>query len=208
MRVSIYGSGYVGLVTGACLAETGNNVLCVDVDEAKIAGLKEGKIPIYEPGLEDVILRNVEAGRLRFTTDYDEAVKHGLFQFIAVGTPPDEDGSADMRYVQSVARGIAERMEDYRIVVDKSTVPVGTGDWVSNIIREQNPDAGKFAVVSIMERDAFVETSRAHPVGNGNDPIQRPDRPTRCPPRAESRDPQSQHTASRQPTRGAPRLSG
>ena len=157
MRVSIYGSGYVGLVTGACLAETGNNVLCVDVDEAKIAGLKEGRIPIYEPGLEDLILRNVEAGRLRFTTDYDEAVKHGLFQFIAVGTPPDEDGSADMRYVQAVAKGIAERMEDYRIVVDKSTVPVGTADRVratmNDVLKEPVAKAMRNVPVTINNGD-------------------------------------------------------
>ena len=161
MRVSIYGSGYVGLVTGACLAETGNNVLCVDVDEAKIAGLKEGKIPIYEPGLEDLILRNVEAGRLRFTTDYDEAVKHGLFQFIAVGTPPDEDGSADMRYVQSVAKGIAERMEDYRIVVDKSTVPVGTADRVRATMNDVLKERGVARDFDVVSNPEFLKEGAA-----------------------------------------------
>ncbi len=161
MRVSIYGSGYVGLVTGACLAETGNNVLCVDVDEAKIEGLKKGQIPIYEPGLEDLILRNVESGRLRFTTDYDEAVKHGLFQFIAVGTPPDEDGSADMRYVLSVARGIAERMEDYRIIVDKSTVPVGTADRVRSTVNEVLKERGVSRDFDVVSNPEFLKEGAA-----------------------------------------------
>ncbi len=161
MRVSIYGSGYVGLVTGACLAETGNTVLCVDVDEAKIEGLKKGQIPIYEPGLEDLILRNVESGRLRFTTDYDEAVKHGLFQFIAVGTPPDEDGSADMRYVLSVARGIAERMEDYRIIVDKSTVPVGTADRVRSTVNEVLKERGVSRDFDVVSNPEFLKEGAA-----------------------------------------------
>ena len=161
MRVTIYGSGYVGLVTGACLAETGNQVLCVDVDEVKIAGLKEGHIPIYEPGLEDLILRNVEAGRLHFTTDYDAAVKHGLFQFIAVGTPPDEDGSADMRYVQSVARGIAERMDDYRIIVDKSTVPVGTADRVRATVEEVLKDRGVTRDFDVVSNPEFLKEGAA-----------------------------------------------
>ncbi len=130
MRVTIFGTGYVGLVTGACLADVGNHVLCVDIDEGKIEGLKQGRIPIYEPGLEDIVRRNHESGRLDFTTDMDEAVAHGVFQFIAVGTPPDEDGSADLKHVLAVARTIGERMNDYRIVVDKSTVPVGTADLV------------------------------------------------------------------------------
>lgn len=130
MKVTIFGTGYVGLVTGACLAETGNHVLCVDIDEAKIAGLKRGEIPIYEPGLEAIVKRAVEAGRLEFTTDTAAGVAHGLFQFIAVGTPPDEDGSADLRHVLAVARSIGQHMSDYRIVVDKSTVPVGTADKV------------------------------------------------------------------------------
>jgi UDPglucose 6-dehydrogenase len=130
MKVTIFGSGYVGLVTGACLADTGNHVVCVDIDAAKIEGLKAGKLPIYEPGLEEVVQRGVDSGRLSFTTDVAEGVAHGLFQFVAVGTPPDEDGSADLKHVLAVARSIGEHMTDYRIIVDKSTVPVGTADRV------------------------------------------------------------------------------
>ncbi len=130
MKISIFGSGYVGLVTGACFAEVGNEVICVDVDQDKINMLNQGKIPIYEPGLDAMITRNVEAGRLHFTTDAKTAVEHGLFQFIAVGTPPNEDGSADLQYVLAVAETIANHMSGYRIIVDKSTVPVGTADKV------------------------------------------------------------------------------
>ncbi|MGD2168435.1 MAG: UDP-glucose/GDP-mannose dehydrogenase family protein [Gammaproteobacteria bacterium] len=130
MKVTIFGTGYVGLVTGACLAETGNHVVCVDIDEEKIARLERGEVPIYEPGLEAIVHRAVDAGRLEFTTDVARGVAHGLFQFIAVGTPPDEDGSADLRHVLAVARSISEHMDEYRIVVDKSTVPVGTADKV------------------------------------------------------------------------------
>lgn len=130
MKITIFGSGYVGLVTGACLADVGNQVVCVDIDEGKIDRLNAGEIPIFEPGLDGVVARNREAGRLKFTTDIAQGVKHGLFQFIAVGTPPDEDGSADLQHVIAVARSIGEHMEDYRIVVDKSTVPVGTADKV------------------------------------------------------------------------------
>ncbi len=130
MKITIFGSGYVGLVTGACFAEVGNDVLCVDIDEEKIRRLKQGDIPIYEPGLEDMVIENSREGRLRFTSDLEEGVHLGLFQFIAVGTPPDEDGSADLRHVLSVAESIGRNMEDYRIIVDKSTVPVGTADLV------------------------------------------------------------------------------
>ena len=130
MKVTIFGSGYVGLVTGACLAETGNQVVCVDVDADKIARLNAGEIPIFEPGLDPLVRQGRESGRLKFTTDLAEGVAHGLFQFIAVGTPPDEDGSADLQHVVSVARSIGETMTDYRIIVDKSTVPVGTADMV------------------------------------------------------------------------------
>ena len=130
MRVTIFGSGYVGLVTGACLAEAGNNVICVDVDAAKIDRLIGGEVPIHEPGLDALIKRNREAGRLEFTTDAAQGVDHGLFQLIAVGTPPDEDGSADLRYVLAVARTIGTHMSRYCIVVTKSTVPVGTADKV------------------------------------------------------------------------------
>jgi len=130
MRLTIFGSGYVGLVTGACFAEVGNNVLCVDVDQRKVEMLKRGESPIYEPGLDELLKRNLAAGRLNFTTDAAEGVKHGLFQFIAVGTPPDEDGSADLKYVLSVAEAIGRNLSEYRVVVTKSTVPVGTSDKV------------------------------------------------------------------------------
>src|SRR6202050_2545153 len=130
MRITIFGSGYVGLVTGACLADAGNDVLCVDVDEQKTAMLQRGEVPIHEPGLDTLIKRGAEAGRLRFTTNAQEGVDHGLFQLIAVGTPPDEDGSADLRYVLAVARTIGEHMREYKVVVTKSTVPVGTAGKV------------------------------------------------------------------------------
>lgn len=136
MKVTIYGSGYVGLVTGACLAQVGNDVLCVDVDERKITMLLNGEIPIHEPGLDKMVQANIAAGRLKFTLSATEGVAHGLFQFIAVGTPPDEDGSADLRYVLTVARSIAQHMDGYRIVVDKSTVPVGTADKVRTAMQE------------------------------------------------------------------------
>lgn len=136
MKVTIYGSGYVGLVTGACLAQVGNDVLCVDVDERKINMLLNGEIPIHEPGLDKMVQSNIAAGRLKFTLSAAEGVAHGLFQFIAVGTPPDEDGSADLRYVLTVARSIAQHTDGYRIVVDKSTVPVGTADKVRAAMQE------------------------------------------------------------------------
>ncbi len=136
MRITIFGSGYVGLVTGACLADAGNHVLCVDVDERKTAMLQRGEVPIHEPGLESLIRRSADAGRLRFTTNAKEGVDHGLFQLIAVGTPPDEDGSADLRYVLAVARTVGEHMTDYKVVVTKSTVPVGTADKVRAAVRE------------------------------------------------------------------------
>ena len=134
MKVTIFGSGYVGLVTGACLAEVGNEVVCVDIDQGKIDRLNQGEVPIHEPGLDSVIDRNRAAGRLKFTTDVDTGVAHGLFQFIAVGTPPDEDGSADLQYVTAVARSVGERMSEYRIIVNKSTVPVGTADRVRDTV--------------------------------------------------------------------------
>lgn len=130
MKVAVVGSGYVGLVTGTCFAEMGNQVICVDNDQRKIDMLKNGKIPIYEPGLEEMVNRNASEGRLSFTTDLKQAVQESLVLFIAVGTPPDEDGSADLQYVIAVAREIAESMTEYRVIVDKSTVPVGTADKV------------------------------------------------------------------------------
>jgi UDPglucose 6-dehydrogenase len=151
MRVTIFGSGYVGLVTGACLAEAGNDVLCVDVDARKIEGLKQGIVPIHEPGLDALIKSNIEAERLKFTTSAKEGVDHGLFQLIAVGTPPDEDGSADLKYVLAVARSIGEHMSEYRVVITKSTVPVGTSDKVgaavTESLRKRNADL-EFDVVS------------------------------------------------------------
>src|SRR6204780_3092187 len=146
MRITIFGSGYVGLVTGACLADAGNDVLCVDVDERKTAMLQRGEVPIHEPGLDTLIKRSADAGRLNFTTNAKEGVDHGLFQLIAVGTPPDEDGSADLRYVLAVARTIGEHMNDYKVVVTKSTVPVGTADKVRAAVRE-----------SLQKRRASVE---------------------------------------------------
>lgn len=131
MKITIFGSGYVGLVTGACLAEVGNDVLCMDVDQAKIEGLKQGRVPIYEPGLDALIARNARAGRLQFTSDVVEAVDHGLFLMIAVGTPPDEDGSADLSHVLAVAKSIGDHMKEFRVVITKSTVPVGTSDKVA-----------------------------------------------------------------------------
>ena len=137
MKISIVGTGYVGLVTGACFAEVGNDVLCLDLDEKKIRTLESGGIPIYEPGLEEVVKRNVAAGRLHFTTDIERAVRFGTVQFIAVGTPPGEDGSADLTHVVAAARNIGRHMTDYKVVVDKSTVPVGTADKVRSAIAEE-----------------------------------------------------------------------
>ena len=130
MRVTIFGSGYVGLVTGACLAEAGNDVVCVDIDAGKVIRLNRGEVPIHEPGLDALLKRNMEAGRLKFTTDAAKGIEHGLFLLIAVGTPPDEDGSADLRHVLAVARTIGAHLDRYAIVVTKSTVPVGTADRV------------------------------------------------------------------------------
>jgi UDPglucose 6-dehydrogenase len=137
MKITVVGTGYVGLVSGACLAEVGNSVLCLDLDKEKIRILKEGGIPIFEPGLLDMVHRNVEAGRLKFTTNVERAVAHGTIQFIAVGTPPDEDGSADLQYVVAAARNIGRYMTDYKVIVDKSTVPVGTADKVRTAVVEE-----------------------------------------------------------------------
>ncbi len=137
MNITIIGTGYVGLVTGACLADLGNHVFCLDVDQAKIDLLNSGGVPIYEPGLKEVIERNVEAGRLTFSTDVAASVAHGSVQFIAVGTPPDEDGSADLQYVLAAAHNIGRHMSDFKVVVDKSTVPVGTADKVSAAINQE-----------------------------------------------------------------------
>jgi UDPglucose 6-dehydrogenase len=161
MRVTIFGSGYVGLVTGACLAETGNHVVCVDIDEAKIERLNRGEVPIFEPGLDDVIASAVKAERLEFTTDIAKGVAHGLFQFIAVGTPPDEDGSADLKHVLAAARSIAEHMDDYRIVVDKSTVPVGTADLVKAEIRKVLDQRGVQHEFDVVANPEFLKEGAA-----------------------------------------------
>jgi UDPglucose 6-dehydrogenase len=137
MKISMIGTGYVGLVTGACLADAGNTVLCLDLDESKIKVLNEGGIPIHEPGLLELVRKNVAAGRLKFTTNVEESVAHGLAQFIAVGTPPDEDGSADLQYVLAAAQTIGRLMTSEKIVVDKSTVPVGTADKVRDAIADE-----------------------------------------------------------------------
>jgi UDPglucose 6-dehydrogenase len=134
MKVTVVGTGYVGLVTGACLSEMGNHVVCLDIDAAKIALLNGGGIPIHEPGLEAIVRRNAAAGRLQFTTDVAVAVAHGTVQFIGVGTPPEEDGSADLQYVLAAATNIGQHMTDYKVIVDKSTVPVGTADKVRDAV--------------------------------------------------------------------------
>ncbi|ODV01434.1 MAG: UDP-glucose 6-dehydrogenase [Rubrivivax sp. SCN 70-15] len=163
MKVTVVGTGYVGLVTGACLSEMGNHVVCLDVDERKIRILNDGGIPIHEPGLKEIVQRNVAAGRLQFTTDIASAVAHGTLQFIGVGTPPDEDGSADMRYVEAAATNIGRHMTDYKVIVDKSTVPVGTADRVREAVRVALAERGlamEFAVVSnpeFLKEGAAVE---------------------------------------------------
>ncbi len=161
MRLTIFGSGYVGLVTGACMAETGNHVVCCDIDGAKIDRLNAGDVPIYEPGLDEYVARNVEAERLVFTTDIEKAVRHGLFQVIAVGTPPDEDGSADLKHVLAVARSIGEYIEEYRIVVDKSTVPVGTADKVSAEIRRMQDERGVSIEFDVVSNPEFLKEGAA-----------------------------------------------
>ena len=161
MKVTIYGSGYVGLVTGTCLAEVGNDVLCVDIDKSKIDRLNQGEIPIFEPGLDDLVARNVEAGRLKFTTDAAQGVAHGLFQFIAVGTPPDEDGSADLQYVLAVAKTIGENMQEFRIIVDKSTVPVGTADKVSEAITTSLANRGEQIEFDVVSNPEFLKEGAA-----------------------------------------------
>jgi UDPglucose 6-dehydrogenase len=161
MKVTIFGSGYVGLVTGTCLAEVGNEVLCVDINEQKIAMLKHGKVPIYEPGLDALIQKNRAGKRLDFTTDISQGVNHGLFQFIAVGTPPDEDGSADLQYVLAVARSIGEHMNDYRIVVNKSTVPVGTADKVRMAIHEVLKSRGRNLEFDVVSNPEFLKEGAA-----------------------------------------------
>jgi UDPglucose 6-dehydrogenase len=161
MRITVFGSGYVGLVTGACLADAGNNVVCVDVDERKIDMLKRGEMPIHEPGLDAVVKRNFDAGRLVFTTDAADAVRHGQFQLIAVGTPPDEDGSADLRYVLAVARTIGTHMAEYKVVITKSTVPVGTADKVRAAVAESLQARGASVPYDTVSNPEFLKEGAA-----------------------------------------------
>ena len=161
MKISVIGTGYVGLVSGTCLADVGNDVLCLDLDANKIRILEEGGIPIFEPGLEAMVKRNVAAGRLRFTTDVAAAVEHGVLQFIAVGTPPDEDGSADLQYVVAAARNIGRHMTDYKVVVDKSTVPVGTADKVRAAIAEELARRGAEVPFSVVSNPEFLKEGAA-----------------------------------------------
>jgi UDPglucose 6-dehydrogenase len=170
MKITIIGTGYVGLVTGACLAELGNDVFCLDVDQRKIDLLNNGGIPIHEPGLEEVVARNRAAGRLHFSTDVAASVAHGQLQFIAVGTPPDEDGSADLQYVLAAARNIGRHMDGFKVIVDKSTVPVGTADRVAAAIREElsvrgaesgRGADGKGAEFSVVSNPEFLKEGAA-----------------------------------------------
>ncbi len=176
MRVTLFGTGYVGLVTGACLAEVGHDVMCLDIDAAKIEGLRHGVVPIYEPGLEDLVRQNQLAGRLRFSTDAAQGIAHGDILFIAVGTPPDEDGSADLRHVLEVARTIGRHLDRSKVVVDKSTVPVGTGDRVREAIAGElaaRSEAIAFEVVSnpefLKEGDAVKDCMRPDRIVIGTD---------------------------------------
>jgi UDPglucose 6-dehydrogenase len=161
MKVTVIGSGYVGLVTGACLSEMGNDVLCFDVDRKKIDLLNNGGVPIHEPGLAELIHRNVAAGRLQFNTDPIAAAAHGVLQFIAVGTPPDEDGSADLKYVLAAAKSIGQHMNEYKVVVDKSTVPVGTADKVTAAIADELAQRGVEIPYTVVSNPEFLKEGAA-----------------------------------------------
>ncbi|OGG97224.1 MAG: UDP-glucose 6-dehydrogenase, partial [Candidatus Lambdaproteobacteria bacterium RIFOXYD12_FULL_49_8] len=161
MKVTVFGSGYVGLVAGACFAESGNDVICADIDPAKIDLLNKGGVPIFEPGLTDLIKRNKAQGRISFTTDLKKATLHGQFCFIAVGTPPDEDGSADLKYVLSVAKTIASYMEDHKIIIDKSTVPVGTADKVRAQVQTVLNERGAKLTFDIVSNPEFLKEGAA-----------------------------------------------
>src|SRR5690349_4851529 len=161
MKVTVIGTGYVGLVTGACLADMGNDVFCLDVDAAKVKALNEGRIPIYEPGLEAIVKRNEAAGRLRFSTDIAASVAHGVLQLIAVGTPPGEDGSADLQHVLAAANAIGRHMTQYRVVVNKSTVPVGTADRVSQAISKALKKRKKKIPFSVVSNPEFLKEGAA-----------------------------------------------
>ena len=161
MKVTVIGTGYVGLVTGACLADAGNTVFCLDVDERKIARLNAGEIPIFEPGLEPIVQRNEQAGRLRFSTDIAAGVAHGEIQIIAVGTPPSEDGSADMQHVIAAARNVGRYMDGYKVVVTKSTVPVGTADKVKQAIIEEHKKRGRGNDFTVVSNPEFLKEGAA-----------------------------------------------
>ncbi|WP_199100364.1 UDP-glucose/GDP-mannose dehydrogenase family protein [Dyella sp. ASV21] len=161
MKVTIFGTGYVGLVTGACLAEMGNHVMCVDIDAAKVERLRQGDIPIYEPGLEPIVKRNFASGQLDFTVDPEPAIAHGQVVFIAVGTPPDEDGSADLKYVLGVARTIGQHLDRYTVVVNKSTVPVGTADRVRQTIAEELAKRGASVEFDVVSNPEFLKEGDA-----------------------------------------------
>ncbi len=148
MHIAVIGTGYVGLVTGACFAEFGVDVTCVDVDEQKIERLRNGVMPIYEPGLEQLVAKNVQSGRLRFTTDVGEAVEQALVIFLAVGTPPKDDGSPDLSFVEAAAASIADHLQDYKVIVTKSTVPIGTGEHIRRLVNERKKSRANFGVVS------------------------------------------------------------
>jgi UDPglucose 6-dehydrogenase len=170
MKITVIGTGYVGLVSGTCLAEMGNEVLCLDLDAKKIAILNDGEIPIHEPGLLDMVRRNVAAGRLKFTTSVEDSVAFGVLQFIAVGTPPDEDGSADLQYVLAAARNIGRHMTEYKVVIDKSTVPVGTADKVKAALQEELDKRGAATQFSVVSNPEFLKE------GAAVDDFMRPDR--------------------------------
>jgi len=161
MRVTVFGTGYVGLVTGTCLAEVGNHVVCVDIDQAKVDGLNRGVIPIYEPGLEEIVLANHKAQRVEFTTDAVAAIDHGEIIFIAVGTPPDEDGSADLRRVLTVARTIGQNLSKPAVIVNKSTVPVGTADRVKAAITEELQKRGAEVAFDVVSNPEFLKEGDA-----------------------------------------------
>lgn len=161
MKITVIGAGYVGLVTGTCLSEVGNDVMCFDTDANKVAALQNGEIPIYEPGLQDMVQRNVKAGRLHFTDNMEAAARFGTIQFIAVGTPPGEDGSADVQYVMEAARNIGRYMNDYKVVVDKSTVPVGTADTVRQVIRDELKLRGVDTPFSVVSNPEFLKEGAA-----------------------------------------------
>ena len=170
MKITVIGTGYVGLVSGACLAEMGNDVLCMDVDPRKIEMLERGEIPIWEPGLQDMVRRNVAANRMKFTLDPKRAAEHGTIQFIAVGTPPDEDGSADLQYVLAAARNVGKHMTDYKVIVDKSTVPVGTADKVREAVAEELRVRGVKVPYAVVSNPEFLKE------GAAVDDFMRPDR--------------------------------